>query len=240
MTVVHRLLAILVLLVAGLAGWAGLRDQRTVPPRKLLFGLGDEISAATSAPLYLHGGVNMVTSWYNGPSDLAWMSGYASTDVVSDLYQQGKALELVVWLADEPAYAVSPQFQSDLAKLIDIFKGNGPYYGPLYVVLYTEFETYSDQPGYDAQLRTSYLAAVSKIHSLYRQAYVALGFGGYVWGARLPPPEPDVLAARPRCQRLHLPSRRCRTRPPGARAGKTSSFPRSRTPFASWASTASP
>ncbi len=128
----------------------------------------------------------MVTSWYNGPADLGWMSGYAETNIISGLYEQGKALELVVWLADDPSYAVSSQFQSDLAKLITVFKGNGPDYGPLYVVLFTEFETYSSQPGYNLKLRSAYLAAVRTVHTTDQQAYVALGFGGYDWSAAEP------------------------------------------------------
>jgi hypothetical protein len=187
MSVMQRLLAVLSLVVAAaIGGLAGLGHHGADPDPKVLFGLGDEISAATTSPLYLSGDVNMVTSWYNGPSDLGWISGYSSTEIVSNLYRQGKALELVVWLADEPSYAVSPQFLSDLQQLIETFKGNGPYYGPLYVVLFTEFETYSSQPGYYQQLRSQYLAAVKEIHSIYDQAYVALGFGGYVWSAATP------------------------------------------------------
>jgi hypothetical protein len=183
----RRLLAVLSLIVvAAIGGIAGFGHHRSNPDPKVLFGVGDELSAAAASPLYMHGGVNMVASWYNGPSDLDWMSGYASTDIISNLYRAGKAVELVVWLADEPSYAVSPQFLTDLEKLIAIFKGNGPYYGPLYVVLFTEFETYSDQPGYDMQLRSSYLAAVKEIHAAYDQAYVALGFGGYDWSADTP------------------------------------------------------
>ena len=179
------MIAVLATSAVVLGVLAGLHADNGPPP-KLLFGLGDEISAATSSPLYLHGGVNMVTSWYNGPSDLDWMSGYAAGDTISGLYRQGKALELIVWLADEPEYAVSPQFQADIQRLVQIFKGNGPYYGPLYIVLFTEFETYSDQPGYDIQLRSAYLEAVREIHSIYQRAYVALGFGGYVWTTASP------------------------------------------------------
>jgi hypothetical protein len=187
MSVMRRLLAVLSLIVvAAIGGIAGFGHDKPAPDPRVLFGVGDELSAATASPLYQRGGVNMVTGWYNGPSDLDWMSGYASTDIVSNLYRAGKAVELVVWLADEPSYAVSPQFLSDLQRLIAIFKGSGPYYGPLYVVLFTEFETYSDDPGYDAQLRSSYLAAVKVIHAAYDQAYVALGFGGYDWSADTP------------------------------------------------------
>ena len=182
-----RRLAVLAAVVALAIGClTAFRQDGPGPTPRVLFGLGDEISAAVSAPLYRNGGIDMVTSWYNGPGDLGWMSGYAESDTISDLYGQGKALELVVWLADDPSYAVSSQLQTDLAKLITVFRGNGPHYGPLYVVLFTEFETYSSQPGYDLQLRSAYLTAVTTIHATYRQAYVALGFGGYDWSAASP------------------------------------------------------
>ena len=143
--------------------------------------MGDEIQAALGTPLYQNGGVNMLTSWYNNPGDLSWMSGYANGNGFSDLYGQGKAEELVVWLAEDPSYAISPQFLTDLQTLVSIFKGHGPNYGPLYVVLFSEFETYSSDPAYLLALRTQYLNAVQVVHSTYSQAKVALGFGGYDW-----------------------------------------------------------
>jgi len=152
----------------------------------LMFGIGDEVSGAQTAPIYSAAPVNMVTSWYNGPSDLSWMSGFNHTSQMSDLYGQGKAQELVVWLYNEPQYAISAQFQTDIKTLVQTFEGNGPHYGPLYVVLFTEFETYSSDPAYTAQLMTAYTSAVKVIHGTYSQAKVSLGFGGYDWGATYP------------------------------------------------------
>lgn len=153
---------------------------------KVLWGMGDEISSAVSTIAYEHAALNMIDSWYNSPSDLGWMSGYAKENTMSQLYGGGKALELEVWLADEPSYAISAQFQSDIKTLVRIFKGNGPHYGPLYVVLFTEWETYSSDPAYFVALRSAYINAVSAIHSVDRRAKVALGFGGYDWSAFTP------------------------------------------------------
>ncbi len=196
-----RRLAVLAAVVALAIGClTAFRQDGPGPTPRVLFGLGDEISAAVSAPLYRNGGIDMVTSWYNGPGDLGWMSGYAESDTISDLYGQGNALELVVWLADDPSYAVSSQLQTDLAKLITVFRGNGPHYGPLYVVLFTEFETYSSQPGYDLQLRSAYLTAVTTI-----PCHVPAGVRGpRLWRLRLergqPQTGPELLAARHRGQ----------------------------------------
>jgi hypothetical protein len=158
--------------------------SRPVAPSsaRLLFGMGDEISSAVTNPTTTEFPVNMVTSWYNGPSDLSWMSGYANSPTIRQLYADGKSLELVVWLADEPQYAISPQFQQDIQTLTHIFEGRGQ----LYIVLFTEFETYSSQPSYFVALRSAYLQAVNGIHSVDPQAKVALGFGGYDWSAASP------------------------------------------------------
>jgi hypothetical protein len=149
---------------------------------KLIFGMGDEISTAESSHLYQDAPVNMVTSWYNNAGDLSWMKGYADTNQVERVYARGEANELVVDLSSDPSYAVSSQFQTDIATLTSIFKGNGPVYGPLYIVLFTEFDTY--EPGntaYISQLMTAYTKAVGVIHKAYPKAKVALGLGGYNW-----------------------------------------------------------
>jgi hypothetical protein len=91
-------------------------------------------------------------------------------------------MELVVWLGDHPDYAISGQFQSDLSELVTAFKGSGPHYGPLYVVMFSEWETYSSDPAYRAKLKAAYLSAVDRVHAAYSQAQVSLGFGGYEWG----------------------------------------------------------
>jgi hypothetical protein len=154
----------------------------TIP--KLIFGMGDEISGAEATPIYNASPINMVTSWYNDPGDLSWMSGYTGTGQIEQIYAAGKANELVVDLNSDPSYAVSSQFQTDIATLTSIFKGKGPVYGPLYIVLFTEFDTY--EPGntaYVSQLMTAYIKAVGVIHSVDPQAKVSLGLGGYNWSS---------------------------------------------------------
>jgi hypothetical protein len=171
------------LLVTGVplaAGLGGSAASAASTPR-LIFGMGDEVSGAEATPLYGAAPINMVTSWYNGPGDLGWMTGYRNTSQMSQIYASGRAQELVVWLANDPSYAISAQFQSDIASLVTTFAGNGPQHGPLYVVLFSEFETYSSDPSYQAQLLDAYVSAVKVIHAAYSQAKVALGFGGYDW-----------------------------------------------------------
>ncbi|WP_432826340.1 carbohydrate-binding domain-containing protein [Dactylosporangium sp. CA-092794] len=175
-------------------------SQGAVPqsPSRVLWGLGPGISDAVEAPLYRDAGVNMVTTWFNGPDDLEWISGYAQPPTISDLYGSGKAVELVVWLADHPDYAVSEQFQRDITAVTSALKGSGPHYGPLYVVLFTEWETYSSDPEYPGRLKTAYLRAAAAIHAEYADARVALGFGGYEWGGegdRDLAPWSDAIAA---------------------------------------------
>ncbi|HKI45882.1 MAG TPA: hypothetical protein VKA08_11185 [Balneolales bacterium] len=148
---------------------------------KILWGIGDEIKSAEQTPIFQSSPVHMITSWYNGPSDTTWMKNYIKSSTISDLYGKGYALELVVWLANEPAYAISPDFQHDAALLARIFRGNGPNYGPLYVVLFTEFETYSNDSTYFPKLKDAFLNARDTIKAVYPKAEVALGFGGYDW-----------------------------------------------------------
>lgn len=148
---------------------------------RFIFGLGDQIGAATSRPVFNEAPMRMITSWYNGRSDLTWMSGYQRTNTMSGWYGKGYAMELVVWLANDPSYAVSEDFQRDIELLTKVFRGNGPHYGPLYIVLFTELETYSKDPAYFESLRTAYKNAAAVIHATYDKAHVGLGFGGYGW-----------------------------------------------------------
>lgn len=147
----------------------------------IIWGIGNEIGSAMDTPVYHETPVKMITTWFNKPDDLDWMSYYRSRTTISDLYGKGFAHELVIWLADYPDYAVSQQFQDDLKTLIDLCKGNGPHYGPLYVVLFTEFETYSDDPAYFQKLKDAFLQSKKTINAAYDSAYVAIGFGGYGW-----------------------------------------------------------
>ena len=151
---------------------------------EILWGIGDQLASAVKTPIYRNAPVNMVTTWYNGPGDLEWMSGYQKGSTISDLYGQGKAIELVVWLGDHTDYAISPQFLEDAGALARTFKGNGPHRGRLYVVLFSELETYSSDPGYFASLKRSYRQALAIFHQENANARVALGLGGYGWESR--------------------------------------------------------
>jgi hypothetical protein len=151
--------------------------------RGILWGIGDQLSSAVSTRIYRDAPVHMVTAWYNGPGDLGWMSGYQKGSTMSDLYGRGKAIELIIWLGNQTDYAISPQFLEDAGVLARTFRGNGPHHGRLYVVLFSELETYSSDPGYFANLKRAYRQAMAVFHRENANARVALGLGGYAWGS---------------------------------------------------------
>jgi hypothetical protein len=156
----------------------------TRPQRpRILWGIGDQLSSAVASPIYRNAPVNMVSAWYNGPGDMGWMSGYQKGSTMSDLYGRGKAIELIVWLGDQADYAISPQFLEDARVLARTFKGNGPHRGRLYVVMFSELETYSSDPGYFVNLKRAYFQAMAIFHKENVNARVALGLGGYEWGS---------------------------------------------------------
>lgn len=148
---------------------------------QILFGMGNEIGMARETPLFQNAPVHMISSWFSKPEDLEWLRYYPERNTLSTLYGQGYAQELIIWLDEYPQYAISDQFQEDLAELIEIFKGNGPEQGPLYVVLFTEYETYSDDPAYFKQLRDAFLESKKTIKQVYGGAQVAIGMGCYEW-----------------------------------------------------------
>lgn len=182
----RKLFSGLVLLVVF--GWLGGCDKDAMPTKvqnseqvEILFGMGNEIPMARETPLYREAPVNMISSWFSKPEDLEWMRYYPERNTLSTLYGKGYAQELIIWLHDYPQYAISDDFQEDLKEMIEIFKGEGPERGPLYVVLFTEFETYSDDPEYYIQLKEAFMDSRETIKGVYEGANVAIGFGGYGW-----------------------------------------------------------
>lgn len=128
--------------------------------------------------------LKMVSQWYNGTGDLGYITGYQAGSTFSDYYGNGYAFQLIVWLADQPDYAISAQFQTDFASLMTTCIGNGPNHGPLYVVMFTELETYSNAGNvatYNPALKAAYFKAMTTGRSMYDQVYFGLGFGGYDW-----------------------------------------------------------
>lgn len=177
---------------------------------RILWALGDGWGPVLSTPQWnaADSPYGMVAQWYNEPADFGFLSAYenpATSDTLSRIYggthsDSGlpKAAQMIVWIdpavSGNAAYAVSSQFyNTDIARLANILIGNGPNHGPAYLVLFSEFETYSaDTPGtgYWLQLRTSFLNAVSTIRAITLPAgasiKVGLGFGGYIWAAATP------------------------------------------------------
>lgn len=164
---------------------------------KLIFGLGPEANDAVNKPLVKEAPIKMLTSWYNGPKDLQWMSGWKKGTVPSS-YAKGYAMHLIIFSNDSEkqlngpkgdacgrAYPLSSAFQEDVIKLADIFKGNGP----LYVTMFTEFQTYpckdnqwSGNENYFNALKDQYRIARQTFKNSNPNARVSIGWGG--WQAR--------------------------------------------------------
>jgi hypothetical protein len=166
----------------------------------VLFGLGTEADSAQHSPLARQAPVRMLTSWYNGPGDLSWMSGWR-TGTVAQAYAAGYALHLIVWTgapegalstAYGPAcgrgYPLSGRFIGDMQQLAQVFAGKagGP---PLYVTLFTEFQTYpcvdnawspdTQTTNYYRALQDQYRAAYGVFHRYSPNVRVSLGWGGW-------------------------------------------------------------
>ena len=183
----------------------------TAPPQggpKLIFGLGAEADQALSARLVREAPVRMLTSWYNSPNDLAWMTGWR-TGLVPRAYANGYALHLIVF-SDIPEsrfntpygaacgrpYPLSDRFLDDMRQLAQTFAGaeSGP---PLYVTMFTEFQTYActdnawnpnaETNAYYRALKDRYLATIAVFHQYAPNAKVSLGWGG--WQARWDDPK---------------------------------------------------
>jgi hypothetical protein len=166
----------------------------------VLFGIGTEADKAEQTALVRQAPVRLLTSWYNGPNDLSWMSGWR-TGTVPRAYAAGFALHLIVWTGDAettlstaygPAcgrgYPLSSGFLGDMRQLAQVFAGaaTGP---PLYITLFSEFQTYpcvdnewspdAATTNYYRALKAQYLAAYAIFHQYAPNARVSLGWGGW-------------------------------------------------------------
>jgi hypothetical protein len=183
----------------------------TTPPSsgtpKLLFGIGPEANSALETRLVQEAPARMLTSWYNSPDDLNWMR-YWENGLVPESYADGYALHLIVFTDDDEtrmttkygtacgrSYPLSDRFPGDMQRLAEIFggAGNGP---PLYVTLFTEFQTYActdnawkpnaETTAYYQALKDRYREALAAFHQHAPNAKVSLGWGG--WQARFDNP----------------------------------------------------
>jgi hypothetical protein len=182
----------------GGAGAADNRSSRGVPGG-ILFGLGPEADSAQRATLTRHAPVGMLTSWFNGSSDLGWISTWRPT-VVIPAYRRGFALQLVVWDGSAEgdvstkygeacgrAYALSGRFLDDMRVLARTFAGRRG--DRLFVTLFAEFQTYpchDNEWSYDAQttayyqaLKDQYRAALKIFHTEAPNSEVSLAWGGW-------------------------------------------------------------
>jgi len=142
----------------------------------------------------------MLTSWFNGTSDLSWISRWKNTEIPRD-YAAGYALHLIVWSGEADtralatpygtacgrAYPLSAQFLHDMEQLAQIFRG--PSTSRLYVTLFAEFQTYPctqdawapdpQTTAYLMALKDQYRAALKIFHQLAPNSAVSLGWGGW-------------------------------------------------------------
>ena len=194
-------LALVVGCAPGSSGVSGAKASGPAKPSapRILFGLGPEADSAGRSALARHAPVRMLTSWFNGPSDMSWVSKWRPT-VVLPAYRKGLALHLIVWdggpegplqtphgPACGRAYALSDQFLGDMRVLAQTFTG-----GPddvLYVTLFAEFQTYpcidnawapdAQTTAYYETLKDQYRAALAIFHEAAPNARVSLGWGGW-------------------------------------------------------------
>ena len=111
--------------------------------------------------------VDLVTSFARSPGDMnpAYGSGVLVSSTVkaqaANLYSLGNQLALVVDMSAWPLYALSSQFQTDLAAVIAALAGNGPDYGELLVVLHDGVDGGTN--GYQGSTTKAYMPAPTSV-----------------------------------------------------------------------------
>ncbi len=180
------LTAVLAFILAG-ACRGGAADP--IPP--LLFGLGPEATDAASTALNAEAPLGMYTNWYSGPSDLEWMSTW-QTSVVPQIYASGRAIHLIIYSGEDKGgtpcgrqYPISPGISDDMVRLAHIFAGT-PTDPPLYVTLFTEFQTYPcvenqwvGAEDYYTLLQAKMVQIRDIFHLVAPNARVSIGWGGW-------------------------------------------------------------
>ncbi len=164
------------------------------PVTKIIFGIGSQAGPAMEYKLVKEAPVKMLTSWYNGPKDLEWMR-VQQNDLIPRLYAKKYIVHLITWtdLPEEdiqtsygPAcgrpYPVSTQVVEDMKQLAQIYNGNGP----MYVTLFTEFQTYTctdnnwnGNENYWRALQDNYRKIKDIFHQHAPQSKVALSWGSW-------------------------------------------------------------
>lgn len=161
---------------------------------KILFGIGSQAGPAMDFRIVKEAPVHMLSSWYNGPSDLEWMR-VQKNDLIPRLYANHYVVHLITWtdLPEEdiqtphgPAcgrpYPVSSQVVEDMKQLAEIYAGNGP----MYVSLFTEFQSYTctdnnwiGNENYWQTLKDNFRQIQHNFHQYAPQSKVSLSWGGW-------------------------------------------------------------
>src|SRR4051812_38725508 len=177
------------------------------PPPQIRLGIGPGASSASKTRLVAQSPVRMLSTWYNDPADLTWVIKWKH-DLVTQLYAANYSLHVIVF-TDGPEvqlstaygsacgrpYPLSDRFLNDMRQLAQTFAGaaQGP---PLYVTLFTEFQTYAckdnawnpdaQSNAYYRALKDRYRETLAVFHQNAPNANVALGWGG--WQTRFDDP----------------------------------------------------
>jgi hypothetical protein len=178
------------LLLVGVPGHTLHSSSRDNSPA-LIFGLGPEADVARDSQINQVSPFGMYTSWYNGPNDLNWMQ-YWENSLVPETYASGRAMHLIVWSGDEETgspcgrqYPISSEINADMVRLAEIFGGkvSDP---PLYVTLFTEFQTYPCTDNqwvgaevYYQRLQKKMIEIRDIFHEHAPNSQVSIGWGGW-------------------------------------------------------------
>jgi len=180
---------------------SGTPTPTRVQSKKILFGIGSQAGPAMDFRLVRESPVHMLTSWYNGPDDLVWMS-VQKNDLIPRLYSNKYVVHLITWtdLPEEdittphgPAcgrpYPVSSQSVEDMKKLAQIYAGPGP----MFVSLFTEFQTFTctdnnwlGNENYFNTLKDNFRQIKDVFHQYAPNSQVGISWGG--WQSRYDDP----------------------------------------------------
>jgi hypothetical protein len=161
-----------------------------------LIGLGATADGALRSRLLTEAPVNLLTTWYNSPNDLGWITQW-NDDLVPQQYAAGRSHHLIIFTdgvettfetkygaACGRTYPFSSTFLDDMRRLAETFKGPR-----LYVTMFTEFQTYActdnawnpnlPTNNYHRALKDRYLEAMAVFHQAAPGSKVSLGWGGW-------------------------------------------------------------
>lgn len=179
-----------------------------VAASRVLLGLGTQAEGARRSRLTAEAPIGMLSNWYNGPSDLGWMTDGWHRSIYRSAYDAGYAMHLITWTNDPEtalttaygaacgrAYPLSSRFVDDMRALAAALGGTSAD-PPLYVTLNTEFQTYpcrdnawsasAETTAYYRGMKDNYLAAMRAMKAAAPNVRVSIGWGG--WQARFDDP----------------------------------------------------